>query len=222
MINTGDTAFVLISAALVAIMTPGLAMFYGGLVHHRSVVATMMQSFVSMGVIPVIWFVAGFSLAFGQDNGGLIGSLDWAFLRGVGMDPNPNYGPTIPFLTFFGYQEMFAIITPALITGAFADRMKFKSYVIFLSLWGLLVYVPLAHWMWGGGFLAQMGAVDFAGGIVVHISSGFAALASVFVLGSRIIKSEFGERAYANGNGNGNGNGSGHHSLPLVAIGTGL
>ncbi len=221
MVNSGDTAFVLISAALVAIMTPGVALFYGGLVHHRSVVATMMQSFVSMGLITVLWFVAGFSLAFGTDNGGIIGNLDWAFLRGVGMQPNPAYGATIPFIGFFAYQEMFAIITPALITGAFADRMTFRSYLVFLGIWGMLVYVPLAHWMWGGGFLAQLGSIDFAGGNVVHISSGFAALASVFVLGSRIVKSP--EDSYANGNTNGHTNGNGGpHSMPLVAIGAAL
>src|SRR3989304_2246447 len=221
MVNSGDTAFVLISAALVAIMTPGVALFYGGLVHHRSVVATMMQSFVSMGLITVLWFVAGFSLAFGTDNGGIIGNLDWAFLRGVGMEPNPAYGATIPFIGFFSYQEMFAIITPALITGAFADRMTFRSYLVFLGIWGMLVYVPLAHWLWGGGFLAQLGSIDFAGGNVVHISSGFAALAAVFVLGSRIMKSP--EDSYANGNTNGHTNGNGGpHSMPLVAIGAAL
>src|SRR5205085_9947104 len=179
-IDSGDTAFVLVSAALVCLMTPGLAFFYGGLVRRKNVLAIMMQSFISMGVVTAIWIFGGFSLAFGPDaGGGLIGNLDYFGLKGVGMDPNPHYGPTIPFLAFFGYQEMFAIITPALITGAFADRVTFKAYLLFLVGWSLLVYVPFAHWVWGGGFLAQWGLADFAGGIVVHLSAGIAALASV-------------------------------------------
>lgn len=187
MINSGDTAFIILCAALVCLMTPGLAFFYGGLVSRKNVLTIMMQSFVSMGVVTIIWFVFGFSLSFGPDIKGLIGGLQYVCLNGVGMNPNPDYGATIPFLTFFSYQQMFAIITPALITGAFADRVNFKSYLVFLVAWSILIYVPLAHWVWGGGFLQQMGVVDFAGGITVHASAGLAALASVFFVGKRKI-----------------------------------
>lgn len=189
-INTGDTAFVLICAAMVCFMTPGLAFFYGGLVRKKNMLTIMMQSFIAMGVVAVIWFIGGFSLAFGKDVGGVIGNLQYAFLNGVGMEPNATYAGTIPFAVFFLFQLMFAIITPALITGAFADRMTFKSYLIFLSLWSILVYVPSAHWIWGGGFLQQMGAADFAGGIAIHTSAGVAALVSVLVLGSRKMHGE--------------------------------
>ena len=189
-INTGDTAFVLICAAMVCFMTPGLAFFYGGLVRKKNVLTIMMQSFIAMGVVALIWFLCGFSLAFGKDVGGVIGNLQYAFLTGVGMEPNATYAGTIPFAAFFLFQLMFAIITPALITGAFADRMRFKSYLIFLSLWSLLVYVPSAHWVWGGGFLQQMGAADFAGGIAIHTSAGVAALVTVLVLGARKMKGE--------------------------------
>lgn len=207
MINTGDTAFVLMSAALVCLMTPGLAFFYGGLVSRKNVLTIMMQSFISMGVVTAIWFIAGFSLTFGPDIGGWIGGLDYVFLKGVGMAPSEVYGPTIPFITFFTYQQMFAIITPALITGAFADRVNFKSYLIFLVFWSILVYIPFAHWIWGGGFLQKLGVVDFAGGIVVHVSAGMAALASVFFVGKRIPQTEE-ERA--------------PHNITYVALGTGL
>jgi Amt family ammonium transporter len=184
MINSGDTAFVLISAALVAIMTPGLAFFYGGLVKRKNVLTIMMQSFIAMGLVTVLWALCTFSLAFGPDIGGWIGGLDFALLRHVGLEAGP-YGPTIPFSAFFVFQMMFAIITPALITGAFTERMNFKSYLAFLLLWSVLVYTPLAHWVWGGGFLAKLGAIDFAGGTVVHVSAGMGALASVFALGKR-------------------------------------
>ena len=187
MINTGDTAFMIICAALVCLMTPGLAFFYGGLVSKKNVLTIMMQSFISMGIVTIIWFFIGFSLAFGPDVHGIIGGLKYLCLNGVDMDPNPDYGATIPFLSFFSYQQMFAIITPALITGAFADRVNFKSYLVSLVFWSLLIYVPLAHWVWGGGFLQQMGVADFAGGIVVHASAGLAALASVFFVGKRNI-----------------------------------
>ncbi len=207
MINSGDTAFVLISAALVCLMTPGLAFFYGGLVSRKNVLTIMMQSFISMGIVTAIWFVIGFSLAFGTDFNGWIGGLDYVFLHGVGMDPSATYGPTIPFVTFFTYQQMFAIITPALITGAFADRVSFKSYLIFLVFWSLLIYVPFAHWIWGGGFLQKMGVVDFAGGIVVHVSAGMAALASVFFVGKRNLISEEDRTP---------------HNITYVALGTGL
>jgi ammonium transporter, Amt family len=183
--SSGDTAFVLLSSALVAIMTPGLAFFYGGLVKRHSVLTIMMQSFISMGVVTVLWAMFTFSLAFGTDINGFIGGMDYMMLKGVGMDPSGTFGVTVPFLAFFVFQMMFAIITPALITGAFTERMNFKSYLIFLALWSILIYAPLAHWVWGGGFIAKLGAIDFAGGTVVHISAGMAALASVFVLGKR-------------------------------------
>ena len=207
MINSGDTAFVLISAALVCLMTPGLAFFYGGLVRKKNVLTIMIQSFVSMGIVTAIWVLGGFSLAFGKDIHGIIGNFQYFGLQGVGMSPNLAYGPTIPFLVFFIYQEMFAVITPALITGAFADRVSFKSYLKFLVLWSILVYIPLTHWIWGGGFLAQMGVVDFAGGIVVHVSAGIAALASVFFVGKRVILP--GEKSTP-------------HNIAFVALGTGL
>lgn len=185
MINSGDTAFIIICAALVCLMTPGLAFFYGGLVSRKNVLTIMMQSFISMGVVTIIWVTIGFSLAFGPDIGGIIGGFKYVFLQNVGFAPNASYGATIPFITFFSYQQMFAIITPALITGAFADRVNFKSYLIFLVAWSLLIYVPVVHWVWGGGFLQQMGVADFAGGIVVHATAGLAAIASVLFVGKR-------------------------------------
>jgi Amt family ammonium transporter len=205
-VNTGDTAFVLISAALVMVMTPGLAFFYGGLVRRKNVLAIMMQSFISMGVVTVIWVAVGYSLAFSGNVGGVIGNFSWAFLRGVGAKPGP-WAPYIPALAHFSFQEMFAIITPALITGAFADRVRFKSYLKFLVAWSLLVYVPIVHWIWGGGFLAKWGVLDFAGGMVVHTSAGFAALASVWVVGARKLKPE--EKMAP-------------HNVAFVALGTGL
>lgn len=207
-INNGDTAFVLISAALVCLMTPGLAFFYGGLVRKKNVLAIMMQSFISMGIVTVIWFLGGFSLAFGPDIHGLIGNVTSYFaLNNVGLVPNPSYGPTIPFITFFSYQQMFAIITPALITGAFADRVNFKSYLKFLVLWSIIVYAPLCHWIWGGGFLQQWGVVDFAGGIVVHVSAGIAALVTVFFVGKRKLHP---------------GESLAPHNISYVALGAGL
>ncbi len=205
-IDAGDTAFVLVSAALVALMTPGLAFFYGGLVRRKNFLAIMMQSFISMGVVTTIWVLVGYSLAFSGDVGGVIGNLDWVGLRHVGQAPGP-WAPHIPAAAHFVFQEMFAIITPALITGAFADRVHFKSYLKFLVLWSLLVYIPLVHWIWGGGFLAKWGALDFAGGMVVHTSAGFAALASVWIVGSR--KFAPGERTLP-------------HNVAFVALGTGL
>lgn len=169
-------------------MTPGLAFFYGGLVRKKNMLSIMLQSFIAMGVVALIWFICGFSLAFGADVNGIIGNLQYAFLNGVGMEPSAVYAGTIPFAVFFLFQLMFAIITPALITGAFADRMGFKSYLIFLSLWSLLVYVPCAHWVWGGGFLQKMGVADFAGGIAIHTSAGIAALVSVLAIGKRNIR----------------------------------
>jgi ammonium transporter, Amt family len=182
-IDPAATAIVLISSALVFIMTPGLAFFYGGLVRRKNVLSIMMQSFVSMGIVTIIWVFGGFSLAFGKDLGGVIGDFQYFALQAVGF--NPINGQVIPAYAFFIYQEMFAIITPALITGAFADRVNFRSYLVFLVFWSILIYIPLVHSVWGGGFLEQMGVVDFAGGSVVHISAGFAALASVFIVGKR-------------------------------------
>ena len=184
-INGADTGFVLLSAALVLVMTPGLAFFYGGLVRRKNVLTIMMQSFIAMGVVTLLWVLVGFSLAYSGDTWGIIGDLRNAGLAGVGLAPSHTYAPTVPFLAFFLFQVMFAIITPALISGAFADRVSFKAYLIFLVLWSLLVYIPFVHWVWGGGFLAKMGVVDFAGGIVVHLSAGMAALASVFFVGVR-------------------------------------
>lgn len=206
-INAGDTSLVLISAALVLLMTPGLAFFYGGLVRHKNVLTIMMQSFISMGIVSVLWVLIGFSLAYGGDVGGVIGDFRYAGLAGVGVTPSHLYAPTVPFLAFFLFQVMFAIITPALISGAFADRVSFRAYLIFLVLWSLLVYVPFVHWVWGGGFLAQWGVKDFAGGIVVHLSAGLAALASVFVVGKRRVTPD--EQFLP-------------HNVPFVALGAGL
>ncbi|MGD0788641.1 MAG: ammonium transporter [Terracidiphilus sp.] len=188
--TSGDNAWVLISAALVLMMTaPGLTLFYGGLVRRKNILGTMMQSFAMMGLITVLWALVGYSLAFGAGNG-FVGGLEHAFLRGVGLAPNPNYGGTIPEQSFMVYQLMFAIITPALITGAFAERVKFSSMAVFLSLWSLVVYCPMAHMIWGvGGILNSAGGrwpvFDFAGGTVVHITSGVSALVCALYLGKR-------------------------------------
>ncbi len=184
-IDSGDTAWMLASAALVLFMTPGLALFYGGMTRHKNVLGTIMHSFFIMGVVSVQWAVIGYSLAFGPDIGSFIGGLDHVFLNGVGQEPS-RFAPTIPALAFMIYQCMFAVITPALITGAFAERMRFGPFVVFTVLWATFVYDPLAHWVWGGGWLGARGALDFAGGTVVHISSGTAALASALVLGRRL------------------------------------
>jgi ammonium transporter, Amt family len=185
-VDSGDTSWILISTALVMLMTPGLALFYGGMVRRKNVLATIMQSFIALGVISIQWVLYGYSLSFGPDVGHVIGSLSWIGLCGVGLDPHPDYGATIPHQAFMIFQMMFAVITPALITGAIAERFKFKAYLLFLILWTTLVYDPLAHWVWGvGGWIRELGALDFAGGLVVHISSGIAALAAVFVVGKR-------------------------------------
>ena len=184
--NSGDTAFVLVSAALVMLMTPGLALFYGGMVRAKNVLGTIMQSFILLGVISLQWLLWGYSMAFGPDKFGIIGGLEWIGLRGVGMAPHAVYGPTIPHQVFMIFQCMFAVITPALITGAFAERMRFGPFLIFSVLWATFVYNPLAHWIWGsGGWLARLGALDFAGGIAVHLSSGVAAVCAAIVIGKR-------------------------------------
>ena len=185
-IDSGDTGFMLMSAALVMLMTPGLAFFYGGMVRGKNVLGTMMQSFMAVALISVQWILWGYSLSFGPDKGGFIGGLEWFGLRGVGMAPNPDYSATIPHQAYMIYQCMFAVITPALITGAVAERMKFKTFLVFMLLWTTLVYDPVAHWVWGaGGWLRGMGALDFAGGTVVHISSGISALVAAIVIGRR-------------------------------------
>src|SRR5215212_5855250 len=202
-LDTGNTAFMLLCTSLVMLMTPGLAFFYGGLVGRKNVLAIMMQSFVSMGWTTVLWVAVGFSLSFSGGKGAIIGDLDLAFLQGVTL-ATPSANDTIPQIVFIAYQMMFAIITPALITGAFTNRVTFKAYLIFLTAWLLLVYFPFVHMIWGGGLLAQWGVLDFAGGIVVHNIAGVAALASVLYVGRRM----FADR--------------GPHSIPLVALGTGL
>jgi Amt family ammonium transporter len=207
-LNAADTAWVLISSALVlAMIVPGLALFYGGLVRSKNVLGTIMHSFVTLCLVSLLWIFAGYSLAFGPDVKGVIGSLNWAGLQGVGLAPHAAYGPTIPHQAFMLFQMMFAAITPALITGAFAERMKFSALVIFTALWSLFVYCPVAHWLWGGGWLAALGALDFAGGAVVHISSGISALVCVLVLGAR---QGYGVDYMA------------PHNLPMVLLGTGL
>jgi Amt family ammonium transporter len=188
-INSGDTAWVLASAALVMLMTPGLGFFYGGLVRKKNVLSTIFYSFLILALISVQWVLFGYSLAFGPDAGGLgiIGTLDWIGLNNVGVEPNPDYAATIPHQAYMLFQMFFAVITPALITGAFAERKRFKAFVIFSLLWATLVYDPIAHWVWGkDGWLHAMGALDFAGGTVVHISSGVSALVAALVLGRRL------------------------------------
>jgi Amt family ammonium transporter len=203
-LDTGNTGFMLLCTSLVMLMTPGLAFFYGGLVGRKNVLAIMMQSFVSMGWTTIIWFAVGYSLCFSGGAGGVIGNLDKAFLNGVSLDSPAALNPTIPEYVFIAYQMMFAIITPALITGAFANRVTFKAYLAFLTAWLLFVYFPFVHMVWGGGILAEWGVLDFAGGIVVHNIAGLAALASVLYVGRRRADDR------------------GPHSIPLVALGTGL
>jgi ammonium transporter, Amt family len=211
--NGADTAFVLVSAALVMLMTPGLALFYGGMVRSKNVLATIMQNFIMLGLVGVMWALWGYSLAFGPDVGHFIGDLSYLGLNGVGFEPFKAYSETIPHQTFMIYQAMFAIITPALITGAFAERMKFSTFLVFMALWSTIVYNPVAHWVWGdGGWLKNLGALDFAGGTVVHINAGIAALAGALVVGPR--------RGYA-----GYGNGAEAfipHNLGMTILGAGL
>jgi ammonium transporter, Amt family len=186
-ISGADTAWVLVSSALVMLMTPALGFFYGGLVRQKNALSTIMHSFFMLGFVSVIWALFGYSLAFSPSIGGVIGGLSWIGLNGVGLEPNPAYAPTIPHQAFMVYQMMFAVITPALISGAFAERKRFKAFVIFSLFWLLLVYVPVAHWVWGvGGWIRNLGALDFAGGTVVHITSGVSALVCALVLGKRV------------------------------------
>ncbi|MGH2455163.1 MAG: ammonium transporter [Candidatus Limnocylindria bacterium] len=187
-INSGDTAWILASTALVMLMTPGLAFFYGGLVRRKNVLSTIMHSFFILGLVSVTWVLWGYSLAFGPDTGlGLIGGLEWVGLEGVTGEPSDTYATTIPHLAFMAFQMMFAIITPALITGAFAERKRFKAFVLFAVAWSTFVYAPIAHWVWSpDGWLAGLGVLDFAGGTVVHLSSGVAALVAALFVGRRI------------------------------------
>jgi Amt family ammonium transporter len=187
-VNTGDTAWVLVSTALVMLMTiPGLALFYGGLVRKKNVLSVLMQCFFLMCAVSLQWVIFGYSLSFGPDVKGLLGNLDWAFLKNVGLEPNADYAGTIPHQAFMIFQMMFAVITPGLIIGAFAERMKFSAFVVFMLLWSTIVYDPVCHWVWGvGGFVRKMGALDFAGGTVVHINAGVAALVAALVLGRRL------------------------------------
>jgi len=203
-LDTGSTGFMLLSTSLVMLMTPALAMFYGGLATKRNILAIMIQSFVSLGWTTVLWVIFGYSLCFSGGEGGIIGNFDKAFLAGIGLDTLWAGNGKIPELVFIAYQMMFAIITPALITGAFVNRVSFKAYFIFLTVWQIFVYYPFVHMIWGGGLLAQWGVIDFAGGIVVHATAGFAALASVLYVGARVDKN------------------STPNSIPLVAIGSGL
>ncbi len=186
-VDSGDTAWLLSSSALVLLMTPALALFYGGMVRRKNVLGTLMQSFFIMGLVSVQWALAGYSLAFGPDVSHFVGGLAWIGLAGVGLEPNADYAATVPHQAFMVFQMMFAVITPALITGGCAERMRFSAFVLFTVLWCTLVYDPVAHWVWGvGGWLRNMGALDFAGGTVVHINSGFAALAAAIVMGRRL------------------------------------
>ena len=209
MINSGDTAWVLMSTALVMLMTiPGLALFYGGLVRRKNVLATMMQSFFVLCLISLQWVLFGYSLSFGPDKWHFIGNLSWFGLKTVSALPNPTYAATIPQILFMAFQMMFAVITPGLITGAFAERMKFSTYVIFTLLWATIVYDPVCHWVWGeGGWLRNRGVMDFAGGLVVHVTSGFSALVCALYMGSR---RGYGKEPMP------------PHNLPLTIIGAGL
>jgi ammonium transporter, Amt family len=209
MINSGDTAWMLAATALVMIMLPGLALFYGGLVRRKNVLSTIMHSFFGLALVSVVWVLVGFSLAFGPDvNGwGLIGNLDYVGFFKVGLTPSAVYGTTIPFVLFAAFQLMFAAITPALITGAFAERKRFASFVLFTILWSILVYSPIAHWVWAtDGWLFKLGALDFAGGTVVHASSGLSALIVAILIGRRVV----------------NGDRMEPHDVPMTVLGAGL
>jgi len=206
--DTGDTGFILICTALVFLMTPGLALFYGGMVRKKNVLSTLMHSWIVIGIMSLQWILVGYTLAFGPDFHGVIGSLNWFGLNGVGVDPNPDYAATIPVIVFMAFQMMFAVITPALISGSIAERMRFPAFVMFMILWATFVYDPLAHWIWGvGGFLRTLGALDFAGGNVVHISSGYSGLIAALVLGKR---KGLGKEEMA------------PHHIPMTVLGAGL
>ena len=205
--NNGDVAWILVSSALVLLMTPGLALFYGGLARSKNAASTIMYSFMSMGLVGVVWVLWGYSLAFGPDIGKFIGDLSYFGLNGVSASEPGPYADNMPHQAFMIFQGMFAIITPALVTGAFAERMKFSSYMVFIVLWVTIVYAPVAHWVWGGGWLGELGALDFAGGNVVHINSGVAALAAAVIFGKRL---GFGSEPME------------PHNVPMVVLGAGL
>lgn len=204
--DTGDTAWILVASALVMLMTPALGFFYGGLVNRKNVLSTIMHSFFTLALISVMWVLWGYTLAFGPDKGGIIGGLDFVGLRGIAPD-DVLEGTGIPVMAFVGFQMMFAVITPALITGAFAERKRFKAFVVFSLAWSTLVYAPLAHWVWGGGWLFEFGALDFAGGTVIHISSGVAAVVAASMLGPRV---GFGSKS------------ADPHDLTMTVLGAGL
>jgi len=207
-IQGADTAFILIASALVLLMTPGLAIFYAGMVRSKNVLGTIMQSFILISLISIEWVYIGYSMSFGPDLHGIIGDLSWIGLKGVGADPSAVYATTIPHVIFMIFQCMFAVITPALITGAFAERMRFGPFLVFSLLWAVIVYNPICHWVWGsGGWLNRLGVLDFAGGLVVHLSCGAAALAAVLVLQPR---KGYGKENFL------------PHSLPMTLLGTGL
>src|SRR3989454_5847351 len=208
-LNGGDTAWMLVATAMVMVMLPGLALFYGGLVRRKNVLSTIMHSFFGLALVSVVWVLIGFSLAFGHDitGLGLLGGPEYVGFSNVGLDPSPTYGTTIPFVLFAGFQLMFAAITPALISGAFAERKRFASFLIFTVLWSLVVYSPIAHWVWAtDGWLYKLGALDFAGGTVVHASSGLSALIVALLIGRRVV----------------NGEGLEPHDIPMTVLGAGL
>jgi len=207
MIQNGDTAFILICAGLVLLMTPGLALFYGGMVRSKNVLGTIMQSFIMISLISLEWMYLGYTMSFGPDVAGVIGNMAHFALNGVTSAPSETYATTVPHIVFMIYQCMFAVITPALITGAFAERVRFLPFILFSVLWSILVYNPVCHWIWGGGFLADMGVLDFAGGLVVHLTCGVAALVACIYVGPR---KGFGKRQFI------------PHNLTMTLIGTGL
>lgn len=205
--NAADTVFIIMSSAMVMFMTPGLALFYGGLTRSKNVLGTIMHSFIALGIITLVWILWGYSLAFGSDIAGLLGGLDFLGLAGVGPQPNPDLAANLPHMVFMIFQCMFAIITVALISGGFAERMKFSAFILFIILWSTFVYSPLCHWVWGGGWMGELGALDFAGGAVVHMSSGSAALAAALLLGPR---KGFGKQAFI------------PHNLPMTITGAAI
>jgi ammonium transporter, Amt family len=206
-INTGDTTWMLVSTGLVMLMTPALGFFEAGLLRLKNSLSVIMQTFAGLALLSVLWFIVGFTLTFAPDIHGFIGNLSWLFYNNVPFNNSISYAPTIPGITYATYQMMFAVITPLLITGAFAERMKWSAFFIFVIVWSLVIYYPLAHWVWGGGWLAKIGVVDFAGGIVIHTSAGMASLASALVLGRR---RNYGPQIMV------------PHNLPLAAMGATL
>ena len=206
-IDTGNTAWMLVASSLVLLMIPALGLFEAGLLRKKNTVSIFMQIFFGLALLSVMWFVFGFSLTFGPDTAGLVGNLDWTFLKGVPFDSSLKYAPTIPGVLFAKFEMMFAVITPLLLTGAIAERMKFSAFVLFIAAWSILIYYPLVHWIWGGGWLGKLGVVDFAGGIVIHTSAGMGALSAAIVLGRR---KNYGPSIMV------------PHSIPLAVLGSSL